>query len=572
MYVPSRRRRRRSGVVKYQAPAPGDAAAGQGEQDGGAPAADDAPRPRRPHPGAPHVTGGGTRGRGAVRQMELLRDPRGHSSTRNWHRWAMPTLLICVTMMRLLFAAHMPLAPDETYYWVWSRALAWGYPDHPPMVAFWIAAGTSLVGELRLGVRLLAPLAVALGSWMLSQAAQDLAPTPGRAGRAAVIAPVLLNATLALNAGAVIMTPDTPLLFFWCAALFCLARLLATGVQAWWLAAGLAIGLAGLSKLTILLPGLGILLWLLASPAQRPRLRGIWPWAGAGVALLTFLPFVLWNAAHDWIGFTRQGGRVLDVTLSGAPRYLAELVFGQLGLATPAVAALFVLGVRRLWRDARQVPAHGLLIATILVPLAVFLQHALGARVQANWPVVIYPSLALAAGVAGLRYWREAAWSGAAISLIILLQASFAPLPLAPAPLKRIGGWDRFGQAVHIAAGGANAAFVAAEEYGLASELAYHMGGPVAAVDPRWRHFSLPRAGIEMSQGLLVIRDHDPPPDPARWGKVEYLRPVYRQAYGHLAETYQLYRVAPVLPMPDAVRLAPRRWSLQPSLDMAPQD
>ncbi|HEY0422416.1 MAG TPA: hypothetical protein VGC82_03740, partial [Rhodopila sp.] len=40
-----------------------------------------------------------------------------------------------VTLIRLVMAAIVPLAPDEAYYWIWSRALAPGYLDHPPMVA-----------------------------------------------------------------------------------------------------------------------------------------------------------------------------------------------------------------------------------------------------------------------------------------------------------------------------------------------------------------------------------------------------------------------------------------------------
>jgi hypothetical protein len=36
-----------------------------------------------------------------------------------------------------------PLAFDEAYYWQWSKNLAWGYYDHPPLIAFMIRAGTS---------------------------------------------------------------------------------------------------------------------------------------------------------------------------------------------------------------------------------------------------------------------------------------------------------------------------------------------------------------------------------------------------------------------------------------------
>ena len=44
----------------------------------------------------------------------------------------------------------VPLVPDETYYWEWSRHLAAGYFDHPPAIAWLVRAGTALVGKRRL--------------------------------------------------------------------------------------------------------------------------------------------------------------------------------------------------------------------------------------------------------------------------------------------------------------------------------------------------------------------------------------------------------------------------------------
>ena len=52
--------------------------------------------------------------------------------------------LIALTLLRLVIAAVLPLIPDEAYYWIWSRHLQTGYFDHPPMVAVWIRAGTTL--------------------------------------------------------------------------------------------------------------------------------------------------------------------------------------------------------------------------------------------------------------------------------------------------------------------------------------------------------------------------------------------------------------------------------------------
>ena len=182
-----------------------------------------------------------------------------------------------------------PLAPDEAYYWIFSRALAPGYLDHPPMVALWIRAGTAIAGQGALGVRLLGPLAGAIGSLLLFDASERLWPsessrrefgTRARRGQAGVTAAALLNATLLAGVGAVIMTPDTPLLFFWTGCLWALARLLRSGRPVWWLAVGVFAGLALASKYTALLLWLGIGLWLSWVPSQRRWWRS--PMLGPG--------------------------------------------------------------------------------------------------------------------------------------------------------------------------------------------------------------------------------------------------------------------------------------------------
>ena len=254
---------------------------------------------------------------------------------------ALAAALAVVTLIRLVVAATAPLAPDETYYWVWSHALATGYLDHPPMVALWIRAGTILAGQTAFGVRLLGPLAAALASCMLFDAARLLFPGT-RAGVAAVM---LLNASLLLGVGTVIMTPDSPLLFFWTATLWAMARIAAGGPGVWWLAAGVFGGLALDSKYTALFLWIGVGLWVLLVPAGRPWLRRWQPWAACAIGFLLFAPVLAWNAAHGWAGFVRQGGRVEDWRPARAVGFLAELVGGQIGLATPLVWALCMAGL-----------------------------------------------------------------------------------------------------------------------------------------------------------------------------------------------------------------------------------
>ena len=66
--------------------------------------------------------------------------------------------ILALVVLRLAAAAVTPLTFDEAYYWMWSKNLAGGYYDHPPIVAYVIRAGTMIAGDSELGVRLVSIL------------------------------------------------------------------------------------------------------------------------------------------------------------------------------------------------------------------------------------------------------------------------------------------------------------------------------------------------------------------------------------------------------------------------------
>src|ERR1700759_249353 len=82
--------------------------------------------------------------------------------------------LLALTLLRLVAAAWTPLTFDEAYYWMWSKHLAGGYYDHPPMVSLVIRAGTMIAGDTELGVRLVSVLLGLPASWAIFRAAQML--------------------------------------------------------------------------------------------------------------------------------------------------------------------------------------------------------------------------------------------------------------------------------------------------------------------------------------------------------------------------------------------------------------
>src|SRR3954462_2253792 len=87
-------------------------------------------------------------------------------------RLVLNTVLIVLALvaLRLVAAAFPPITFDEAYYWMWSKHLAGGYYDHPPMVALVIRLGTLIAGDTELGVRLASILLALPMSWAVYHA------------------------------------------------------------------------------------------------------------------------------------------------------------------------------------------------------------------------------------------------------------------------------------------------------------------------------------------------------------------------------------------------------------------
>ncbi|HQT63963.1 MAG: hypothetical protein B7Z75_03725 [Acidocella sp. 20-57-95] len=429
--------------------------------------------------------------------------------------------LAALTVLRLLVAAMLPLSPDEAYYWVWSRHLQPGYFDHPPMVAVFIRAGTAILGNTELGVRLSAPFTAAIGSYMLWNAGETL--FPGR--HAGLVAASLFNATLIGGVGAVIITPDTPLIFFATALIAATAKWLASRDDRWWLAIGLAAGAALLSKYTAVLIIAALGFWLLTGKSLRGVLLTPWPWAGMMLAVAVFAPNIWWNGSHGWVSYFKQGGRVAHFDFANAAQYFGELVVGQFALATPII---FGLGAYALWQLRKdRTEAARLLRWLILLPASVFVEHVISGRVQANWPAIIFAPACLAVASCAetiIHKWLAPALAlGLAFGLAVYVQALAAPFPLPaqsdPTALQLSGWQDFFGQFRTPRPG-----FVTSDDYTTLSELAWAgpPGIPVIAAGARWHYLSL--APFTASESGLAISRHPDPACPMPIGKADRMR------------------------------------------------
>src|SRR5258708_23045128 len=115
------------------------------------------------------------------------------------------------TLVRLFFGMLLSPFPDETYYWDWSRHLAFGYYDHPPVIAWLIAAGNWLAGLFGANA---SPLAIRLFPVIAGGGARlfaSLAAYPLGRGGAAGRTPGVVALVPHSASGPVLAPPPPPL-------------------------------------------------------------------------------------------------------------------------------------------------------------------------------------------------------------------------------------------------------------------------------------------------------------------------------------------------------------------------
>jgi len=422
-------------------------------------------------------------------------------TTKEWNCLVATWLLILGGMiLRLVVGAHFLLVPDEANYWQWSRHLALGYHDHPPMIAWTIWLATRLLGQTELAVRLPTIFGLTLTSVYLARLSARWFSC-----RLAFHVVLVLQVLLLYNGAALIATPDGLLIPCWAAATYHAAMALSERSPGQWLATGIWFGLGMLSKYTMALFLPSLLFTMLAHPDHRRQLASPWPWLGLVLAGLLFSPVLVWNSHNHWATFRHvlyQGG--VDSPSLLTFRFLGEFFGTQFLLLSPLIFLMLLFawlpdGLHRL----RKTDAAFLRIMSI-TGFTVFLLLSLHVRIYGNWPAPCYlTGLILVAalyspggpgrGRRRTRLWTAAVSMALVMSGLVMIQVVYPLLPL-PISLDRTArettGWKELARIVDrekAAMPRPGRTFVFGLRYQQASELAFYMDGQPETVSiNRW--------------------------------------------------------------------------------------
>ena len=205
-------------------------------------------------------------------------------------------LAICGALLHILLNGQYGFHRDELDIIMNARQLDWGYVAYPPITPLIARLGLILFGNSLPGLRLFSGLAQGVVMLLTGLMARDMG---GRrtaqlmASIAAYIAPV------ALMAGTLIQYMAFDFLW-WVVVAFFVVRLLATDEPRYWLGIGAGIGLGMMTKYTLVFWVAGLVVAVILTPARK-YLRSKWLWLGAALALVIYLPNLIWQIQHQFI-------------------------------------------------------------------------------------------------------------------------------------------------------------------------------------------------------------------------------------------------------------------------------
>ena len=291
------------------------------------------------------------------------------------------TISITLVILRLLFIGNTLLIDDEAYYAMYARHLSWGYIDHGPVIGYLIYLFT-IFGENSFTVRLSAIVMLIILSFVLYNFGKE------HFSKMAGIAMSLgISANMLFHTNSVVVTPDVPLAFFSIMAIVYYYKAYFIHERYFYIG-GIFLGIAILSKVSALFPALGIILFPIVNSRKRHFLINVRFYASLIIALILFMPFIIWNLQNDLAFVRYQGAHIME---GGDWSDFTSLWAGLFLTAGPILFYYSVikpiLFIKRI--KSIKVEIQYFIFVTI-IPLCYFLFHSFFSHMEVNWPAPIF--------------------------------------------------------------------------------------------------------------------------------------------------------------------------------------
>jgi 4-amino-4-deoxy-L-arabinose transferase-like glycosyltransferase len=345
------------------------------------------------------------------------------------NKW-MALAIAVIIVLRFSFIGVMGAMPQDAYYYFYGQHFALSYFDHPPAIAWILRAFTDLFGRHVFVIKL-ADTLVTIGTLLAFHHLARCFLSRTRAWNGLL----LLYSTLMVTILSLVSTPDVPLLLFWCISLIAVYRAVFEARKAWWIWAGIAMGLAFDSKYTAIFLPAGAVLYLLLSNRHRHHLWSPWFFVSILFFGVTILPVVIWNVDNHFASFRFQSSeRVGGVELH--PLDFFGVIGHQAAILLPVLLGILFYYCYRFVRKYKwhitRIPAPQLFLLCFFVPVfGIFLLISPIYWVKINWMMPAYIT-----GIIWISTWvtmKYIRWQwicSLVVHLALAVEIIFYPVPI----------------------------------------------------------------------------------------------------------------------------------------------
>jgi 4-amino-4-deoxy-L-arabinose transferase-like glycosyltransferase len=330
-------------------------------------------------------------------------------------RYGLLLLVGAVVVVLLAFTFGYGYHRDELYFLGAGQHLDWSYVDQGPLTPLIARAMTEIAPGSFLVLRI--PPALAAGGIVLltGLTAREL----GGSRKAEMIAAACAAVSSVVLFNGHWLSTSTMDLLVWTAIGWLVVRSVRTGNDRLWLVIGVILGVGLLNKPlpAFLMAGIAVGV-VIAGP--RRLLRSPYVWLGALIAVVLWLPWIIWQAQHGWPQFDVSRAIAAGGSKSSQP-WWAVVPF-QFLLVSPLLAPVWIVGLVRLFRGE-----YRFLALTWVVLAVVFM--ATGGKPY--YIAGLLPVL-LAAGAVQIEDWRWNKLLIPAIALSAVVNLTIT-LPILPA-------------------------------------------------------------------------------------------------------------------------------------------
>ena len=384
-----------------------------------------------------------------------------------------------ITVLRLIVLAIPEITPQGAYYWNYSRHLALGYFDHPPVTAYTIRLFTTIFGNNIFAVRSVA-LFYSTG-YLLFMFLLGRRMYSSKIGFFSALAMAITPLNLI---GGTFVTVDPALIFFWIGAVYFFYRAVTDdNPKDFWLT-GVFAGLAMLSKYPAIFLFAGFGVYLISTPKGRKQLQTPHPYIAIVISIIMFLPQIIWNYQNDWASFAFQGSHRAGGMKRLRLDYFVGYLLSQLLVASP----LFYLGI---WFNSFSKIKKALtedkkilfLLSFSLPMLFTFSAIGLVSWIKINWlaptyltAIMLFVVLVFKSGKIS-KYGKAAYISSAVLTFAIYVIFLFPKIGLS-GELMTVSGWRELSAKVYDEQSrldGSDSSFIFAWRYKVPSVLAFYL-------------------------------------------------------------------------------------------------